>query len=148
MTKYEFVKTNCELERDQQGSWQISMLPLVGKTACVACVEGNDEEDCILAMIDRLDEIYERGGLTYAESITRQILEHEGWGEMDYDEEEFLVLTPKGILGICLMDCGLMDEINDPRLDTVYENFVDTMIKHGYMMEDGACDRHGCRCQC
>ena len=56
--------------------------------------------------------------------------------EEDFDEDERWCLTPKGLFVIALEDAGLIEDINDKRVDAAWTIFDLLMEKHGYIHDD------------
>lgn len=48
------------------------------------------------------------------------------------DEEKY-VITPKGIAVLALMECGLIDSTDDPRINGFWRCFDQEMMKAGYV---------------
>lgn len=51
------------------------------------------------------------------------------------DDNETYVITPKGIVSLCMVQCGLTDDINDPRIDGFFSMFESSMRTCGYIYE-------------
>lgn len=51
-------------------------------------------------------------------------------------EEEVYVITPKGLATLAMLHSGLIQTIEDPRLDGFWQMFMQDMEKHGYIQED------------
>ena len=49
------------------------------------------------------------------------------------NDEEVYRLTPKGIAMVCLMDVGLLDDVDDKRFDLFWRLFEADMLRLGYV---------------
>ena len=54
----------------------------------------------------------------------------------DENEEERYVITPKGIAYLSLLQCGLVTDINDPRIEGFWTLFEYGMRTGGYIKEE------------
>lgn len=61
-----------------------------------------------------------------------EVLERE-FNEIDEDSEERYVITPKGIANICMLQCGLIRDLNDSRFEGFWRMFEEDMKKCGYV---------------
>ena len=52
------------------------------------------------------------------------------------NDEEMYRITPKGIALVSMLQCGLVDNIDDPRLEGFWALFEAGMRKHGYIVEE------------
>ena len=57
------------------------------------------------------------------------------YGEYNDDEERY-VITPKGIACLSLLQCGLVTDINDPRIEGFWALFENGMRTGGYVKEE------------
>ena len=55
---------------------------------------------------------------------------------MNENEEERYVATPKGIALLAMLQCGLIQSIDDPRVDGFWCVFEQRMIRAGYTVPD------------
>lgn len=60
----------------------------------------------------------------------------EGICKYEAREEVVYQLAPKGCAVAALMDAGLIETINDPRVDVFWEHFTAEMRKFGYIQEE------------
>ena len=51
-------------------------------------------------------------------------------------EEEKYMFTPKGIAIISMLQCGLITDINDPRVEGFWTIFENGMRNSGYIVEE------------
>lgn len=54
----------------------------------------------------------------------------------DNEQEETYVLTPKGIATLSLLQCGLVTDIDDPRIEGFWTLFENGMRNHDYIKEE------------
>lgn len=54
----------------------------------------------------------------------------------DNEEEERYMLTPKGIAILSLLQCGLVNDMNDQRVEGFWMLFENGMRKSGYIQEE------------
>lgn len=52
------------------------------------------------------------------------------------DGEERYTLTPKGLALIALQECGLIQSMEDPRVDGFWKLFEAYMREHGYVKDE------------
>jgi len=50
---------------------------------------------------------------------------------------ERYVLSPKGCAVCAMLDAGIIDNINDERIDVFYHEYERLMSLHGYIKKDG-----------
>ena len=50
-------------------------------------------------------------------------------------KEERYVLTPKGVATVAMMNTGLVDDMDDPRIEGFWTIFEALMILNGYVEE-------------
>lgn len=58
---------------------------------------------------------------------------------LENDDNEMYQITPKGIAILSLLQCGLISDMEDPRVEGFWTLFENGMMKSGYMVEDDEC---------
>lgn len=61
----------------------------------------------------------------------------EAYNDSEIDEEDIVVLTPKGIAAWDLLVLGMVDGLDDPKIDAFWTLFEEGMRKKGYITERG-----------
>ena len=59
------------------------------------------------------------------------------------DDNTLYQITPKGIAIVSMLRCGLIDNIDDPRVEGFWMLFEDGMRKGGYIVEENEDDNQG-----
>ena len=72
--------------------------------------------------------------IDYKKCETLQINNEED--DNNNEDEEKYVITPEGIATISLLRCGLVNDMNDPRINGFWTLFENDMGKCGYMTEE------------
>lgn len=56
--------------------------------------------------------------------------------EGSHEDEERFVTTPKGIAVFAMLECGLIQSIEDPRVNGFWRMFEQDMRRSGYVVEE------------
>lgn len=70
----------------------------------------------------------------YYRDELRKELEKYRLEDIEPDDEETWYITPKGICAIDMVQCGLVGDVSDSRIDGFWELFVRDMERHHYIM--------------
>ena len=61
----------------------------------------------------------------------------EVYNDSELEEEDILVLTPKGIVTWNLLVLGMIDGLDDPKIEAFWTLFEEGMRKNGYIIVRG-----------
>jgi len=123
-------------------------------------IECNREGECLFYSIFDEDGFEVDSGFSYCSDTVRDYIkalkttvddyiehpedykdenEAEDLEDDEDDDNEMYQITPQGIAALSLLQCGLVEHMDDPRINGFWALFESGMIKSGYIVEEDEC---------